>query len=267
MKFWRFKREKRLRRNSEHRYSQEDLLKSCDYIEIAFHLLLLRNSLPGHFRGLIWTGVPETQASLHNTLCTRQLLKAGYTFSASYVCLQDDYIWSSVTILYSLFSPFPQSLWTTGEVKSQLNNLFPYVINYFPFSLQWCAPYCSPVCLNPSLWPTCIEPGWFGEHAKTPTALTNTLKAHGSAFCKSVHGHHCVTVASLLNFLSIPLLTLNLSTQLTSAAASQGASFQVLWCSTWSWQWRHCSTHTDTHNHHIPFLKQFHWLSPHCICS
>ena len=57
-------------------------------------------------------------------------------------------------------------------------------------------------------------------------SFKTTLKARNKPFCKSLHEHHCVTVASLLNF-SIPLLSFHLATEFTSAVASHGPYFQI----------------------------------------
>ena len=69
-------------------------------------------------------------------------------------------------------------------------------------------------------------------------SFKTTLKAHFNPFCKSLHAHHCVTVASLLNFFSIPLLFFNLATEFTSTVASHGPYFQILWWTMWSWSQR-----------------------------
>lgn len=103
--------------------------------------------------------------------------------------------------------------------------------------------------LKPSLQPPCTDPWWFGQQARIFTAFTNTLKTHYNPFCKSVHVYHCATVASLLNFLTILLLFLNLTVKFTSVVASQGSYFQAPCCTTWQWsrsQERSILTHTTT---------------------
>lgn len=156
--------------------------------------------------------------------------------------------------MYTLCSPFfPIHFDPWGKVTA--NQLIP-LIHFISLSASDCMFHgvhlsqASPATPPPS---TCKEPWWFGQHAKISTALTNTLKAHYNSFCKSVHVH-CVTIVPLLNVLSIPLMPLDLTTQCTSAIASQGSYFQVLWCATWSWSQKHSNIHSYTHNHHFCFL-------------